>query len=168
MPAQPPVQPAQQAIDLLGRELARVAGKGPAGGFEVHVVVGDAAGLVHKVVPGGTGWTSANLNGGTVLSLLALAGGDAAYLAPTATGRLAALTNDGTLLWSGQVAGAGASLHDPNITLLPGDTFWTAVFGAADGTLYGVLVDGQLDTAAPWPKAHHDARNTGNVVTPLP
>ncbi len=132
------------------------------------VMVGDAAGFVHKVVPGGTGWTTSSSLGGAVLSILVLANGDAAYLVPTATGKLAALKGDGTLLWSGQVAAAGASLHDPNIVLLPGDAFWTAVFGAQDGTVYGVLVDGHLDTAAPWPKAHHDTRNTGNVATPLP
>jgi hypothetical protein len=133
-----------------------------------NVVVGDAAGFVRKVVPGGTGWTTSSSLGGAVLSMLVLANGDAAYLAPTATGKLAALKDDGTLLWSGQVAAAGSSLHEPNILQLPGDTFWTAVFGAQDGTVYGVLVDGHLDAAAPWPKAHHDARNTGNVVTPLP
>ncbi len=132
------------------------------------VIVGDAGGFVHKVVPGGIGWTTATSLGGAVLSILVLANGDAAYLVPTATGKLAALTGDGTLLWSGQVAAAGASLHDPNIVLLPGDAFWTAVFGAEDGTVYGVLVDGHLDAAAPWPKAHHDTRNTGNVATPLP
>jgi hypothetical protein len=133
-----------------------------------NVVVGDAAGYVHKVVPGDTGWTTSTALGGAAGSPLVLAGGDAAYLVPTSTGRLAALRDDGTILWSGQVATAGTSLHDPNVVRLTGDAFWTAVFGAQDGTVYGVLVDGQMDTAAPWPKARHDSRNTGNVVTPLP
>jgi hypothetical protein len=44
----------------------------------------------------------------------------------------------------------------------------TAYFGCADGNLYAVIVDGRLDTTAPWPKSHHDTRNTGNAAAPLP
>ena len=35
----------------------------------------------------------------------------------------------------------------------------------ADGKLYAVVVDGQLDVTAPWPKAFHDPRNTSNAGT---
>jgi hypothetical protein len=154
---------------LLGSPFTTAAGPGaPVIDAAGNVVVGDAAGFVRKVVPGGTGWITSSSLGGAAGSPLVLAGGDAAYLVPTSNGRLAALLDDGTILWWGQVAPAGTSLHDPNVVQLPGDAFWTAVFGAQDGTVYGVLVDGRLDTAAPWPKARHDSRNTGNVVTPLP
>jgi len=33
--------------------------------------------------------------------------------------------------------------------------------GSSDGTLRAVVVEEELDTAAPWPKAHRDAGNTG-------
>jgi hypothetical protein len=35
--------------------------------------------------------------------------------------------------------------------------------GSNDGKLYAVIVDTALDTNAPWPAAHHDARNSGNA-----
>jgi len=46
--------------------------------------------------------------------------------------------------------------------------FSTAYFGGDDGKLHAVVVDGHLDTAAPWPKAHHDVRNTSNAGSSLP
>ncbi|HSP81697.1 MAG TPA: hypothetical protein VLQ93_24470, partial [Myxococcaceae bacterium] len=37
-----------------------------------------------------------------------------------------------------------------------------------DGKLYSFVTDSRgLDTAAPWPKYQHDARNTGNPSTPI-
>ena len=41
----------------------------------------------------------------------------------------------------------------------------TAYVSGADGKLLRRVVDGQLDTSAPWPKAFHDPRNTNNAGT---
>jgi hypothetical protein len=48
------------------------------------------------------------------------------------------------------------------------DTLPTLYTGSADGKLYAVVVDSGLDTTSPWPKSHHDLRNTGNAAAPLP
>ncbi len=137
-----------------------------------NIVVGDQAGVLHKLSPAGTSlWTTQtppNL-GAPIISALVLTGGDADYVVPTTSGTLAGVKSDGSFAWqSGQLtATANPSLNEPNIVKLPGDTFSTAIFGAADGKVYAVIVDGQLANA-PWPKAHHDPRNTGNAATQLP
>jgi hypothetical protein len=62
---------------------------------------------------------------------------------------------------------AGQSLEPANIWTEPGATTSTAYLAGADGNLYAVIVDGALDTSAPWPKAFHDPQNTSNAgVTP--
>ncbi len=43
----------------------------------------------------------------------------------------------------------------------------TAYIASSSGKLFAVIVDGQLDSAAPWPKAFHDPRNT-NRAGPQP
>ncbi len=135
---------------------------------EGNVVVGDQPGVLHRISPTGTAlWANPPNLGAAVISAMAMAGGDVDYVIPTISGTLAGVKkSDGTVVWQGQVA--GASLNEPNIVKLPGDTFSTAVFGAADGKVYAVIVDGYLDLNAPWPKAHHDPRNTGNAATQLP
>ena len=64
---------------------------------------------------------------------------------------------------------AGAALQPANIYTPPGQpagaVMSTAYVSGADGKLYAVIVDGQLDTSAPWPKAFHDPRNTNNAGT---
>jgi hypothetical protein len=42
-----------------------------------------------------------------------------------------------------------------------------AYFASGNGRLYSVVVDGQLDASAPWPKAFHDPKNT-NRAGPQP
>jgi len=130
------------------------------------VVVGDGNVLRRWTAAGTVVWASPNL-GAAVVSAMAIASGDASFLVPTADGKIHALKADGSVLWEGPLT-AGSALREGNIFKLSGDAFSTAVFGAADGKVYGVLVDGQLDASAPWPKVHHDPRNTGNASTPLP
>jgi outer membrane protein assembly factor BamB len=132
------------------------------------VVVGDQARVLHRFQPDGTQvWASEPVLDGPVLAPLALAGGAAALLVPTAAGTLHAVAADGTVLWSGALT-PGQSLRAGNVHTPPGAAFGTAYFGAADGKLYAVAIEGHLDSAAPWPKAHHDARNTSNAAGPLP
>ncbi len=69
------------------------------------------------------------------------------------------------MFWSTQLS--GQSLQPANIWTDPGATTSTAYLAGADGTLYAIIVDGALDTSAPWPKAFHDPQNTSNAgVTP--
>ncbi len=87
-------------------------------------------------------------------------------LVPTSDGWLIAIsTADGTAFWSNQLS--GQSLEPANIWTDPGATTSTAYLAGADGSLYAIIVDGALDTSAPWPKAFHDPQNTSNAgVTP--
>jgi outer membrane protein assembly factor BamB len=131
------------------------------------VVVGDQARVLHRVRPDGTlAWSPEPVLDGAVLAPLVLAGGDAALLVPTAAGTLHAVTASGTVAWSGVLS--AQPLRAGNIWGPPGQAFPTAYFGSADGKLYAVVSDGHLDTAAPWPKAHHDVRNTSNAAFPHP
>jgi outer membrane protein assembly factor BamB len=91
-------------------------------------------------------------------------------IVPTSTGRLFAVReSDGGIAWSVKLSAAGAALQPANIYTSPGQpagaVMSTAYVSGADGKLYAVVVDGQLDTSAPWPKAFHDPRNTNNAGT---
>ena len=44
-----------------------------------------------------------------------------------------------------------------------GSEMSTVYFGASDGVLHAVIVDGKLDGSAPWPKAFHDPQNTNRA-----
>jgi outer membrane protein assembly factor BamB len=132
------------------------------------VVVGDQARVLHRFRPDGTQvWAAEPVLDGPVLAALVLAGGSAALLVPTAAGTLHAVAADGTVLWGGALT-QGQALRAGNVHTPPGAAFGTAYFGSSDGKLYAVAVEGRLDAAAPWPKAHHDARNTSNAASPLP
>jgi outer membrane protein assembly factor BamB len=132
------------------------------------VVVGDQAKVLHRFRPDGTQvWAAEPVLDGPVLAPLVLAGGSAALLVPTAAGTLHAVAADGTVLWGGALT-QGQALRAGNVHTPPGAAFGTAYFGSSDGKLYAVAVEGRLDAAAPWPKAHHDARNTSNAASPLP
>ncbi|MBI5067827.1 MAG: hypothetical protein HZB56_06265 [Deltaproteobacteria bacterium] len=75
-----------------------------------------------------------------------------------------------TDLWPA-AAIATSALDFPTIAPVPSGapagTLPTLLVGSADGRLLRVVVDAPLDAAAPWPKAHHDVRNTGNSATPV-
>ncbi len=131
------------------------------------VVVGEQSKVLHRYTPGGAKvWSTVPL-AGTALAPLALTGGDTAFLVPTEGGTLHAVDATGGIVWDGAL-NAGQALRAGNIYTPAGSSLSTAYFGCIDGKLYAVIVDGQLDTTAPWPKAHHDARNTGNAGSPLP
>ncbi len=65
------------------------------------------------------------------------------------------------------LAAAPAAAFETLAVLAAGSDFSTAYFSGANGKLYAVIVDGHLDTSAPWPKAFHDPRNT-NRAGPQP
>jgi len=132
------------------------------------VVVGDDVRVLHRFAPDGTQiWASEPLLDGAVLAPLVLAGGDATLVVPTRAGSVYGVGADGAIIWSATLT-TGQELRAGNIHTPPGSPSSTAYFGSADGNLYAVVVDGGLDTSAPWPKAHHDVRNTGNAGSPLP
>jgi hypothetical protein len=128
-----------------------------------NLVVGDASGKLHRLTPDGTevaGWP-VDL-GAAVHAPMALSGGPVRFLAATDDGRVHALANDGAVLWSGALT-SGLALGAGNLHTPPGSAFSTAYFSGADGKLYAVVVEGGLDTTAPWPKAWHDPRNTSRA-----
>ncbi|HET8541174.1 MAG TPA: PQQ-binding-like beta-propeller repeat protein [Anaeromyxobacter sp.] len=129
------------------------------------VLVGDQVGVLHRFTPSGASvWSSANL-GAAIHAVSLLSGGGAAIVVPTAGGKLFALRDDGSEVWSTTLDAAKA-LRAPNIFTTPGQTsnvISTAYVASSSGKLFAVIVDGQLDTAAPWPKAFHDPRNTNHA-----
>ena len=129
------------------------------------IVVGDASGKLHRLDSTGTPvWTPVDL-GAAVHAPMALTDGPIRFLVATVDGKLHALDDLGTVLWSGPLT-AGQELGAGNIYTPPDGEYFgfsTAYFGGADGKLYAVVVEGRLDTAAPWPKAWHDARNTSRA-----
>jgi outer membrane protein assembly factor BamB len=112
-------------------------------------------------------WTSAALTGVPLTPLLLAGGGDALVVAD-GRGSLTALDDAGRVRWTVQLAPTGTALHAPNLHAPPGATLSTGYVPAANGKLYAVILDGRLDAAAPWPKAFHDPRNTGNSATAQP
>jgi hypothetical protein len=147
------------------------------------LIVGTNDAKVHRLArpAGGTGpWTEAwspapDLASAVTGTLVAERDGSGAVVyAVTASGGLHALADDGHEVWSTASAGAplGAfALTFP--TVAPADPAGpnrlpTLYVGSAEGKLYAVVVDKGLDPASPWPKSHHDIRNTGNADAPLP
>ncbi|HEU4385071.1 MAG TPA: hypothetical protein VFR85_16425, partial [Anaeromyxobacteraceae bacterium] len=133
------------------------------------VVVGLTAGAVHRLSNSGAAvWASPPDVGDTVRGLAALSAGldGSDVLATTALGEIAALRPDGTIAWSGRPATAALSF--PAVVPAAPGGLPTAYAGSQDGKLYAVVVDGPLDAAAPWPKAHHDLANSANASSPLP
>jgi hypothetical protein len=129
------------------------------------VVVPVVDGSVRRLSSNGTQVWSTSL-GQVAGSALALVGGDVRFVVPTRSGAVHALGDDGTVRWSGGLAD-GSALTTANIHTAPGSTTSTLYVGGGN-TLFAVIVDGRLDTSAPWPKAHHDTRNSGNAAGPLP
>ncbi|MFY3743912.1 PQQ-binding-like beta-propeller repeat protein [Anaeromyxobacter sp. Red801] len=129
------------------------------------VVIGSGAGLLQRFsTAGAPPWTESEALNGVPAIPLALAGERPALLVPTSTGRLYAVdADDGKIAWSVKLSATGQALQPANVHGAPGAATSTAYVAGADGKLYAVIVDGQLDRAAPWPKAFHDPRNTGNA-----
>jgi len=144
------------------------------------LVVGTNDNLLHRLTPGsGTAfqehWTNA-LDLGAAVTGAALAvrdGSGVDTFAVTVSGGLYAVDGSaGAVVWSTDgllTPPLGvAALRFPTIAPPPAGKLPTLYAGSADGNLYAVVVDGALDAAAPWPKAHHDVRNTGNAGSALP
>jgi outer membrane protein assembly factor BamB len=136
------------------------------------LVLGDSSNVLRRIAPGPGGadrWAHPPNLGAAPNTALAMAGGDAELLVPTFGGKLHALrAADGSEVWSAQLTGGPADLRAGNVYTPPGSTLSLGYFPSANGKLYAVVLDGRLDTAAPWPKAFHDTRNTGNAASPLP
>jgi hypothetical protein len=133
------------------------------------IIVGDQSGALHRLLASGTPrWPAPRTLGGPVLSAIALSGPAEKLVVPTRNRIVSALADDGTVLWS-TTLGAAGELRAGNIHTPPGQpagqVVSTVYFPTSDGRLHAVIVDGQLDPGAPWPKAFHDARNTSNAGT---
>ncbi|GAO05536.1 PQQ-binding-like beta-propeller repeat protein [Anaeromyxobacter sp. PSR-1] len=142
-----------------------VGSSGPIVLADGSVVIGSGAGLLQRFsTAGAPPWTESEALNGVPAIPLALAGERPALLVPTSTGRLYAVdADDGKIAWSVKLSATGQALQPANVHGAPGAATSTAYVAGADGKLYAVIVDGQLDRAAPWPKAFHDPRNTGNA-----
>jgi hypothetical protein len=109
----------------------------------------------------------------TGLALAVVNATGAAIYATTSSGDLFALDQTGAVVWSTVNASdqplGTHSLDFPTIApAVSGQNLPTLYAGSADGHLYAVVVDTGLDPASPWPKAHHDLRNTGNGMAVRP
>lgn len=126
--------------------------------------------MLHRInADGSEVWASPPDLGARPNTAFAVSGGDAELFVPTHDGKLHALrAADGTEVWSAQLTDTPADLRSGNIYTPPGATLSLGYFPSSSGKLYAVILDGQLDTSAPWPKAFHDTRNTGNAASPLP
>ncbi len=111
-------------------------------------------------------WRHATFTGVPLTPLLL--DGDDAVVVADGRGSLTALDAAGQVRWTTQLAPVATPLHPLNLHAPAGATRSTGYVPAANGLLYAVILDGRLDATAPWPKAFHDPRNTGNAATPLP
>jgi hypothetical protein len=132
------------------------------------LVVGDQGGVLHRIGSSGLpAWGSEPSLGGSIQAPMAMAGGSARFVVPTNSGKVFAVRDDGSIAWSKELGATvlrAGNIYTPN----PTASFSTAYFSGSNGKLYAVIVDGKLDTAAPWPKAFHDTRNTNRAGAPLP
>ncbi|HYD42452.1 MAG TPA: hypothetical protein VEB43_16605 [Anaeromyxobacter sp.] len=126
-------------------------------------VLADASGVLRRVSSAGTPtWGSSVRLSGQPRTPLVLSSGEPTLLVTTSTGSVFAVrAANGEIAWSGRPT--TYSLAAPNIWTEPGASTSTAYLAGADGYLYAVIVDGTLDTSAPWPKAYHDPQNTSNA-----
>jgi hypothetical protein len=141
------------------------------GGGAVVLSNGDVAVCVgselRRFTPAGApAWAAPAALSGAGLTPLALAGPGAVptLLVPTRSGTVDAIrAADGALLWSASLT-VNVELREGTVRAAADARTSTAWFTSADGLLHGLVVDGSLDASAPWPKAWHDARNTGNLA----
>jgi outer membrane protein assembly factor BamB len=140
-----------------------------AGGGAIILSNGDVALCVgnqlHRFTAAGApAWAApATLDGAGLTPLvLASPAGPPTLLVPTRAGTVHAVhAQTGAPLWS--LSLSVNELREGTVRAAAGARTSTAWFTSADGLLHGLVVDGALDAAAPWPKAWHDARNTGNL-----
>jgi len=69
-----------------------------------------------------------------------------------------AINPNGTIEWNSQIGGGPPAIASDG----------TIYVGSDDGKLYAIYSESSGLANSPWPKIHHDNRNTGNVNTPTP
>jgi outer membrane protein assembly factor BamB len=145
------------------------------------LLLGTNDGKLHRLTPPGAGsgawtdlWSALPALSSSVRGVLVAeqdGDGVVAY-AVTGDGQLHALDADGHARWSttGETPSPlGISpLTFPTIApATSASQLPTLYVGSDDGHLYAVVVDSALDPSSPWPKSHHDVRNTGNADAPV-
>lgn len=134
-----------------------------------EIVAGDINGAVHRTSIAGTAiWSTPPNLGAIPVGALAISGSTVKLLVGTRAGSVFALDNAGATVWNTTLTGAPL-LKGSNISAPSAETpvTSTAYFSASNGKVYAVIVDGTLDTSAPWPKAFRDRRNRSNAgLTP--
>jgi hypothetical protein len=107
-------------------------------------------------------WNNQWLDGWSNGALALTNNGSKNFLVPTGNGTVRQVDDNGDVVWSATITSStnniGSFLHEANIFTENGVS--TAYFGSADGHVYAVIVDGVLDTSAPWPRVGHDPQNT--------
>jgi hypothetical protein len=158
-----------QEVIFFGRELQ-------SGGAELVALAVDGTAPLDSVSTSSTSFLAAPVLGASTVS----GGSPILYTAATRTatagvGEVAAWSADGLdLLWRlsdtvGRVEGSPtldcARRADGSPANVPYGVLYVP---STNGRLYAFTVDSpRLDTSAPWPKYQRDARNTGNLATPL-
>jgi hypothetical protein len=133
------------------------------------IVVGDDTGLLHRYSESGAQvWTTEPNLGAAVQAPMVMTDPSTPLIVPSAGGKIFAVRGNGTVAWSATLE-SGNALRAPNLytPIGAGPVISTAYLTSASGKLFAIIVDGQLDASAPWPKAFHDPRNT-NRAGPQP
>jgi outer membrane protein assembly factor BamB len=130
------------------------------------VVIGDQSGSVHRFSASGPVWTPAPNLGSAIRGPMVVTAPTAPFIVPTNAGKVYALADDGHVVWDGTLPSAtqlrAAGIYTP--LAAPREAITSVAYlSSGNGRLYAVIVDGQLDGAAPWPKAFHDPRNTNHA-----
>lgn len=145
---------------------ASAGSSGPVILSDGSVVVGDAAEKLKRFKTPAAAWTDSGAITGVPTVPLVLGGPRPNLLVGTSAGWVASVTTaTGQVAWTHKLSATGNPLQPPNLSSTPGAATSTAYLAGGDGKLYAIVVDGGLDTAAPWPKAFHDPRNTSNAGT---
>ena len=156
---------ASPVTDTIGT-LTAFAGVGAIVLANGDVVIGDENGRLHRFGSSGPVWSVPPNLASAVRGSMVLSGTASPLLVATNAGKVFALRDDGTTAWEGTLASA-TQLRPPNVHTPSGQpagpVMSTAYLSSGNGRLYAVIVDGQLDGSAPWPKAFHDPRNTNHA-----
>jgi hypothetical protein len=133
------------------------------------VVVGTGESALTRPNASPGSWRDSEALEGIPRTPLVLTGPAPSLLVTTSTGRIFSIRqSDGSVAWGQTISATNAPLQPPNVSTSAGQSgrpLSTAYVAGEDGKLYAVIVDGELDTSAPWPKAFHDPRNTNNAGT---
>jgi hypothetical protein len=159
-----------RSVDAAGGDPESIATTAiPSGGV---VVVGDGSILVPEETKSLSRWRGSVLDWSEVAlpgipsTPLVTTGSGTPILVATTAGSVHALASNGSIIWTGLFS-EGVALQPGNIytpvQAAAGPVLSLAYFAGADGVLHAVIVDGQLDTSAPWPKAFHDPQNTNRA-----